>query len=250
MSPRSKKEYIEAIFVRYKNAPRPRKTLILDEFCATCGYHRKHAIRLLRGFKCFQKPKAKKRGRPPSYHPEIILKPLKQIWLAANLPCSKRLKAIVPLWLPGYLQHFGDLPHEALTALPHLSAATIDRLLKPIREERRLKGRYTPNPHASSIKRAIPVQPHYEKPKDLLGYLVRRILRKCDLVHHCGESAGGMYTHTLTATEITTGWTELRTLRNRAQVWTVGALTEIIGSVRPTSTQTTALSFSMHIWRR
>jgi len=118
-----------------------------------------------------------------------------------------------------------------------MSHVTIDRLLKPVREKRELTGRYTKNPHASSIKKAIPVQPHYEKPKDLFGYLVRRILRKCDLVHHCGESAGGMYTHTLTATEITTGsknpaeWTELRTLRNRAQVWTVGALKEIIGTV-------------------
>ncbi len=39
-----------------------RKTSILDEFCATCGYDRKHAIRLLRGFSRFIKPKVKKRG--------------------------------------------------------------------------------------------------------------------------------------------------------------------------------------------
>ena len=58
MSPRSKKEYIEAIFLRYKKAPYKEKTIILDEFCATCGYHRKHAIRLLRRFKRFIKPKS------------------------------------------------------------------------------------------------------------------------------------------------------------------------------------------------
>ena len=103
MSPRSKKEYIEAIFLRYKKVPSKEKTPILDEFCATCGYHRKHAIRLLRRFKRFIKPKTKKRGRPSVYHREILLKPLKQIWLAANLPCSKRLKAILPLWLLGYV---------------------------------------------------------------------------------------------------------------------------------------------------
>jgi len=101
MSPRSKKEYIEIIFLRYKKASYKEKTSILNEFCATCGYHRKHAIRLLRSFKRFIKPKAKKRGRSPVYHQEVILKPLKQIWLTANLPCSKRLKAILPLWLPG-----------------------------------------------------------------------------------------------------------------------------------------------------
>jgi hypothetical protein len=63
MSPRSKREYIEAIFLRYRKAPHKEKTIILDEFCATCRYHRKHAIRLLRRFKRFIKPKTKKRGR-------------------------------------------------------------------------------------------------------------------------------------------------------------------------------------------
>ncbi len=77
MSPRSKREYIEAIFLRYKKALPKEKTVILNELCATCGYHRKHAIRVLRHFKRFQKPKTKQRGRSPLYHPEIILKPLK-----------------------------------------------------------------------------------------------------------------------------------------------------------------------------
>jgi hypothetical protein len=112
MSPRLKKEYIEAIFLRYKKASYQERTIILDEFCATCGYHRKHAIRLLRRFRRFIKPKLRKRGRSPVYHRDFILKPLKQIWLAANLPCSKRLKVILPLWLPSYVQSFGNLPSE------------------------------------------------------------------------------------------------------------------------------------------
>ncbi len=110
MSPRSKKEYIETIFLRYRNASRNEKILILDEFCATLGYHRKHAIRVLHKFKRFQKPKNKKRGRAPIYSHPSILKPLKKIWLAANLPCSKRLKIILPLWIPAYIQSFGPLP--------------------------------------------------------------------------------------------------------------------------------------------
>ena len=107
MSPRSKKEYRETIFLRYKRASRKEKSRILDEFCATCGYHRKHAIRVLRKFKRFTKPKPKKRGRRAVYRTEDIIIPLKRIWLAANLPCSKRLKAIIPLWLPGYADTFG-----------------------------------------------------------------------------------------------------------------------------------------------
>lgn len=80
MSPRSKKEYTEAVHLRYKNASRQGKTAILDEFCATIQCHRKHAIRVLKGFKRFTKPKAKKRGRPSVYQHEAIRKPLKEIW--------------------------------------------------------------------------------------------------------------------------------------------------------------------------
>jgi len=129
MSPRSKREYVEAIFVRYKKASRKEKITVLDQFCTVCGYHRKHAIRLLRGFKRFTKPKPRKQGRPSVYHRDDILNPLKKIWLAANLPCSKRLKAILPLWLPGYRVQFGSLSPDTTTALLRISPATIDRML-------------------------------------------------------------------------------------------------------------------------
>jgi hypothetical protein len=44
MSPRSKQEYRETVHLRYKKATRKEKTVIPDEFCATCGCHRKHAV--------------------------------------------------------------------------------------------------------------------------------------------------------------------------------------------------------------
>jgi hypothetical protein len=114
MSPRSKREYIEAIFLRYKKASRREKTTILDEFCTVCGYYRKHAIRLLRGFKRFTKPKGRKRGRSPPYSSNDVLNPLKKIWLA------------------GYRQHFGNLSPQATNALVTISPAIIDRVLRPL----------------------------------------------------------------------------------------------------------------------
>ncbi|MHA1814206.1 MAG: integrase catalytic domain-containing protein, partial [Candidatus Thorarchaeota archaeon] len=39
------------------------------------------------------------------------------------------------------------------------------------------------------------------------------------------------HTFTLTVTEITTGWTELRAIKNKARVWTLGALEDILDSV-------------------
>lgn len=39
-----KREYFEVIYKRYGEASRKEKTVIIDECCAVCGYHRKHAI--------------------------------------------------------------------------------------------------------------------------------------------------------------------------------------------------------------
>jgi hypothetical protein len=116
---------------------------ILDEFCATCGCHRKHAIRVLRGFKRFTKPKPKRRGKSPVYHNEAIINPLKEILLAANLPCSKRLKVMLPIWLPRYAELFGELSLEVTNALLKISPPTIDRILKPIRSRYTKRGRST-----------------------------------------------------------------------------------------------------------
>ena len=109
MSPRSKREYRETVHLRYKKSSRSEKSAILNEFCAICGCHRKYAIRVLKGFKRFTKPKPRKWGKPSRYRQEEILKPLKQIWLEANLPCSRRLQTTMPLGPPGYAQCFGDL---------------------------------------------------------------------------------------------------------------------------------------------
>ena len=156
MSPRSKREYVEAIFLRYKKASRKEKRIILDEFCSTCGYHRKHAIRLLRKFKRFTKPKQRKKGRHPVYNADVISTPLKRIWLAANLPCSKRLKAVLPLWLPGYVQQFGTLSLEIIKALRRISPATIDRLLQPARMRYKTHGRSSTKP-GTLLRKHIPV---------------------------------------------------------------------------------------------
>jgi hypothetical protein len=202
MSPRSKKEYVETIFLRYKQATREQKILILNEFCATSGYHRKHAIRLLRKYKRFQKPKPKKRGRAPFYAQPAILKVLKKIWLGANLPCSKRLKAIIPLWLPGYVQSFENLSPNLSQALLNISPATIDRLLLPARTHYKKRGRATTKP-GTLLRNQIPIKLN-QWDESRPGFL------EADTVAHCGNSLLGMFAYTLDCTDITTGWTEQR----------------------------------------
>ena len=209
MSPRSKKEYVEAIFLRYKKASCKERTLILDEFCATSGYHRKHAIRLLRRFRRFVKPKVRKRGRSPVYHRNLILKPLKTIWLAANLPCSKRLKVILPLWLTGYVQSFGPLSSEASEDLLRISAATIDRLLLPTRIKYKKRGRTTTKP-GTLIRKHIPIKTN-QWDESRPGFL------EADTVAHCGPSLSGLFAYTLDCVDIATGWSEQRAVWGKGE---------------------------------
>jgi len=47
-------------------------------------------------------------------------------------------------------------------------------------------------------------------------------------VAHCGDTTRGEYCNTLDATDIATGWTETRAVRNKAQVHVFAALQEIV----------------------
>ncbi|MEM6274429.1 MAG: hypothetical protein AAF735_04235 [Myxococcota bacterium] len=92
----AKREYLTAMRRRYREARcRADKSRILDEICATTGYNRKHAIRSMR------EPPGRTRsatqGRRPLYRDPVLLKALKAIWMTGNLPCSKRLKAMIPI---------------------------------------------------------------------------------------------------------------------------------------------------------
>jgi hypothetical protein len=209
MSPRSRKEYLEAIYVRYKKASRKEKASILDEFCAACDYHRKHAIRLLRTFRRYHKPKHKKKGKPPVYDKESILKPLKRIWHAANLPCSKRLKAILPLWLPSYQKRYGTLSEEERQALLSISHSTIDRLFKPIRARYKGRGRSTTKP-GTLLRKHIPIKTN-QWDESRPGFM------EADTVAHCGNSMAGMFAFTIDCVDIATGWTEQRAVWGKGE---------------------------------
>lgn len=223
MSPGARMEYLKAVHLRYKRANRKEKSIILNELCLNCGYHRKHAIRALNTFKHFTKPKPKKRGKPPIYDKNAIMKPLKRIWLSANLPCSKRLKAILPLWLPSYEKEFGKLPHDALTALHAISAATIDRLLKPARVKYKGRGRSTTKP-GTLLKKHIPIKTdQWDETRP--GFL------EADTVAHCGESMAGMFAFTIDCIDIATTWTEQRAVWGKGETGVLEQIKDIEDSL-------------------
>ena len=196
MSPRVKREYVQAIYKRYRYATRKYKSKILDEFCQVCGYNRKYAIDKLNKYKS-AKPK-KKPGKTSIYNQAHIVGPLKKIWLTANLPCSKRLVAILPNWIP----FLPDLPDEVKTKLLQISAPTIDRILKPVKTKHKYRGFSATKP-GTLLRKSIPIkldQWNEFKP----GFL------ESDTVHHCGSSMAGQYAITVDTVDIATGWSEAR----------------------------------------
>jgi hypothetical protein len=220
MSPQAQREYTEIMHLRYKKATtRAQKGKILDEYCATCQCHRKHGIRKLRGFKRFTKPKPKKRGRRAVYHKPDIATPLKTIWLAANLPCSKRLKVILPLWLRGYEQTYGKLAEDVYQALVTISAATIDRLLRPSRLEYTQRGRSTTKP-GTLLKKQIAIGTN-QWDESRPGFI------EADTVAHCGQSMMGQFAFTVDCVDIATGWTEQRAVWGRGEAGVLEQMKDI-----------------------
>jgi hypothetical protein len=217
MSNASRGEYLETIQPRYKKANKSEKNKILDEFCKICGYNRKYAIRLLNEKlppKCDWEKK--KRGPKSKYnHPDII-KILTKIWSSTNLPCSKRLKAILPLWLPYYPYHITEKVKESLLTI---SPATIDRLLSKHRNRYNKRGLVTTKPGAI-IKKRIPIKTkQWDETRP--GFL------EADTVAHCGDSVAGMFVYTINCVDIATGWTEQRATWGKGERGTVNSIKSI-----------------------
>jgi hypothetical protein len=210
MSPQSLNEYTEIIAKRYKRAVYKSKIELLNEYCQVTGFHRKHAIRKLNSFKFFQKPKKHKCGRKAIYDKPPILKVLRKIWLTANLPCSKLLKAILPHWLPHYTQTCGSVDPVTLGLLDKISSATIDRLLKPIRPRYHKKGRSCTKP-GSLLRNQIPVATDQWN-QTMPGFL------ESDTVHHCGDNTAGQYVLTVNYTDLATGWSEQRAVWGKGEL--------------------------------
>jgi hypothetical protein len=213
----SKHELAAALQGRYRQAGRKEKGQILDEFVAATGYHRKWALGLLR-----QGPPPARRGQGgrPRVYSAVVVGALRQVWAASGELCGKRLAPFLAEFVPA-LEAEGALMVEAAIReqLLQMSAATIDRRLRPFRLEQR-RGLGTTKP-GTLLKQQVPVHTYTPWDEQQLGFV------EIDLVAHCGTTAAGHYVNTLTVTDVATGWTECAAVWGKGQAAVCGALEQI-----------------------
>src|SRR4029077_5325583 len=129
MSAKSRKEVLEQARQRYGKRGRGGRSRLLDEVCELCGYERKYAIKMLSGKRAIIGSSGRKRGGSQAIYGVAEREVIKAIWLAAEQPCGKRLKAALKVWLPYYEKRRGCLAESLRQKVLGASAASIDRLL-------------------------------------------------------------------------------------------------------------------------
>jgi len=232
-----KKALTREVSKRYQQAGKKEKTGILDELVKTTGYNRKYALHILANWgktatvclsgktvrlKAAPRKRKKGGGRKPIYTGEFVTV-LRAIWVFFWYRCGKILAPFIREQIRHLEPAFRITP-EVKKLLLSASPATIDRALRADKKKLALKGKSGTKP-GSLLKKQIPVRTYYADADKKPGFL------EIDTVHHCGASDSGQFCLTLTATDVYSGWVELRPLLNKAHRWVLEALPSVQSSL-------------------
>jgi len=220
MSFGSRQEVVGRLRRRYERAGRVYRQRLIGQLCEVCGYERKYAIKVLNGNRSGPRGLARGGGQQRYAAPERVV--LAQIWRWGDYPCGKRLVAMLPLWLSAYERRRGVLDEAVRQRLLGISAATADRLLAAERAHgRQRRGGTKPG---GLLRTQIPVRCESWN-VDRPGYL------EADSVDHGGQSTAGSYVHSLTFTDIFSGWVEQDAVWNKGAAGVMRAIRQIEADV-------------------
>ena len=212
----------------YTKATKKNKGTILGEVIAVTGWSRDNARRRLTqaatrppgpGRQVAHQARAP-RARKYSYDALTVLQ---RVWAISGGQCGKYLHTTMRIHLdlleahneliPGQDRYTTTVREELLA----MSPATIDRYLKPTRAKDAISGHSATKP-GSLLRSAITIRRAGDDVEDEPGFF------EGDTVAHCGPTLSGEFARTLNLTDVHTGWTYTRTVRNNTHTHILTAL--------------------------
>lgn len=219
----------------YVAAGKAGKGRVLDQVVAVTGWSRDNARRRLvaaakrppgSGRSVAVVPRRQRSGKF-SYD---TLRVLQKVWAASGGQCGKYLAVSMAAQLDALERH-GELALDGTGSLDTehryspavreqllaMSAASIDRYLRPAKAKDQLRGRSTTKP-SPLLRSSIKIRKATDEAEAEPGFF------EGDTVAHCGPTLKGEFARTLNLTCVHTGWVFTRTVRNNAHTHVLAAL--------------------------
>jgi hypothetical protein len=215
-------QYLNKLRERYRKSTKKQRGRIRDEFVETTGYHRKHAIALLRG----KRQHHNRQVQVPIRHPRQRIYTEEDRRAVLGLAelfdqiGSKRLRAAMDVELKTvYRQRYLRVSAACFKRLQRISPATMERLRHA---ERRLPGRRRGGTKPGTLlKSQIPIRTFADWDDKRPGF------EEIDWVQHDGGNPRDSFACTLNVTDVCTGWTEMYAVPTKAQKHVFAALGHI-----------------------
>ncbi|MEJ1090055.1 transposase family protein [Microbacterium sp. Mu-80] len=209
----------------YARASKKARGRLLDEVVAVTGWSRDNARRrLAAAARPGPRPVAKPRKPRPRKFSYDATKVLQRVWAFSGAQCGKYLAVAMADLLDALERHGELVPGKdryspvVRAELLAMSPATIDRYLAPAKETDPLRGIAATRP-SPLLRSSITVRKAGDEVENVPGFF------EGDTVAHCGPTLKGEFCRTLNLTDMNTGWTFTRSIRNNAHVHILAGLT-------------------------
>lgn len=207
-----RKAILASQVAKWPKATKQEKGEILDAICQVTGWHRDHARKMIRRHLTGDTPGPRRPRDPVFTYNQDAVDLLVRCWAILDGPTGKRLKPALPQLLDSMRQHNQlDASDEVVTAVLNMSAATIDRRLKPHRTGLVATKGISHTRPGSILKASITMKTWAEWDHTEPGFV------QIDLVGHEGGDNNGEFHWSLDMTDVATGWTEAISVRSKGE---------------------------------